>query len=322
MSAARENRRRARQSRPTTPVGLKPPPPHAPRRLQSDADLRTLQRLMMHTLVQPLTAGDDLAPRWRDGRPMAEVAAEFIKPNDRLTSFERLQIYARCYWYRLIDCVYDDGPGLRALLGEKKFSALVRAYLAKYPSRSFTLRNLTSRLTQFVREEPRWTAPHTALALAVARFEWAQTVAFDGEARPVLTPDDIANVPPARLRLGLQPYLTLLALDWPVDDYVIAVKERNALRADASNTIDRGPRAASRKIVRRPLRQRVFIVVHRYHLKLYYKRVDAAAFKILEALAAGRTLRQAVTAAGRGVKPEQVREWFATWMELGWFCRR
>jgi hypothetical protein len=305
-----------------TPTGLQPPPARLPRRQRTVGDLRAMQRLMTHALVQPLTANDDLAPRFRDGRAMDEVAASFIKPNDRLTPFERLQIYARCYWYRLIDCVYDDSPGLRALLGERKFSALVRAYLAKYPSRSFTLRNLCARLPQFIREEPRWTAPRTALAHAVARFEWAQTIAFDGEARPVLTPGDIAATPPARLRLALQPYISLLALGWPVDDYVIAVKQRNALRGEASHAVDHGPRAAARKRVPRPRRGRVCLVVHRYNLKLYYKRVERPAFRILEKLAAGRTLAQAVAAAGRSVKPEQVREWFATWMELGWFCRR
>ncbi|MBI4625338.1 MAG: putative DNA-binding domain-containing protein [Verrucomicrobia bacterium] len=303
------------------PLGFKPPPRRAPRGLKSDADLRALQRLMLHALVQPLTAADGLQPRWRDGRPMAEVAAEFIKPNGRLTPFERLQIYARCYWFRIIDCAYDDCPGLRAVLGEKKFSALVRAYLTKYPSRSFTLRNLCSRLPRFIREEPRWTAPRTALAHAVARFEWAQTVAFDGEARPVLTADDLADIPPAKLRLALQPYVSLLRLDWPVDDYVLAVKRRNALRGEASHAVDHGPRAASRKRVPRPRRGRVFIVVHRYNERLYYKRVDAAAFKILEKLAAGGTLAQAAGVAGRGVTPEQVHAWFETWMELGWFCR-
>lgn len=118
----------------THPAGLKPPPKHAPARLRSTGDLRAFQRLMAHALVRPLTPSGDLQPRWLDGRPLADVAAEFIKPNDRLTSFERLQIYSRSYWCRLIDCVYDDSPGLRALLGEKKFSAFVRAYLAKYPS--------------------------------------------------------------------------------------------------------------------------------------------------------------------------------------------
>ena len=304
------------------PVGLKPPPRRAPKRLATDADLRALQRMMVHALVLPLTADDELAPRWRDGRPMGEVVAEFIKPNDRLTALERLQIYSRSYWFRLIDGVYDDAPGLRALLGEKKFSTLVRAYLAKYPSRSFTLRNLSSRLAQFIEETPRLTAPDTALAHAIARFEWAQTVAFDGEARPVVTPDDLADAPPPKLRLALQPYLSLIAAEWPVDDYVLAVKKRDALRSEASNAIDRAPAPASRKKVPRPRRAKTFIVVHRYNDRLYYKRVGAPAFRMLGALAAGRTLAQAVTTAGPRVQPEQVRAWFATWMELGWFCRR
>jgi hypothetical protein len=43
---------------------------------------------------------------------------------------------------------------------------------------------------------------------------------------------------------------------------------------------------------------------------------------MLEALAEGKSLARALTAAGPRVKAEQVREWFATWMELGWFARR
>jgi hypothetical protein len=44
---------------------------------------------------------------------MHDVAAEFIKPNDRLSSFERLEIYNRQYWFRVLDCLYDDYPGPR-----------------------------------------------------------------------------------------------------------------------------------------------------------------------------------------------------------------
>ena len=72
----------------------------------------------------------------------------------------------------------------------------------------------------------------------------------------------------------------------------------------------------------RPRRAKTFIVVHRYNHTLYYKRVEAPAFRMLESLAAGKTLARAVSAAGPRVKAEQVREWFATWMELGWFCRQ
>ena len=304
-----------------SPVGLRPPPRRAPERIRSRKDLADLQRLMTHALVQPLTNEDTLAPQWRDGRPIDDVAAEFIKPNDRLSSVERLQIYARCYWYRITECMYDDCPGLRALLGERRFAALAQTYLTKYPSRSFTLRNLCSRLPQFILEEPKLTAPDTALAHAVARFEWAQTHGFDAASEPPLTPNDLADSPPTRLRLALQPYLSLLALDWPVDAYVIAVKQRDAQRAEASNTATAAQREAIVRRVRRPRRARTYLVVHRYKNRLYYKRVTAEGFAILTALGQGRTLSQAISAGGPAVQPEQIREWFAEWMELGWFCQ-
>ena len=47
---------------------------------------------------------------------------------------------------------------------------LATAYLAKYPSASFTLRNLGQRLERFLREEPEWTAPKRELALDMVRF--------------------------------------------------------------------------------------------------------------------------------------------------------
>ena len=89
--------------------------------------------------------------------------------------------------FDVLDCLYDDYPGLRAIVGEKKFMQLAMAYLAKYPSVSFTLRNLGQRLEQFLREEPAWIAPTEQLALDMARFEWAQVVAFDDAERPEIT---------------------------------------------------------------------------------------------------------------------------------------
>jgi len=292
-----------------------------PARQRTTRDVKSLQRLMTAALLRPLTSSSRLQGRWTDGRPMRAVAASFIKPNDRLSSFERLEIYARCYWFRLLDCLYEDCPGLRAVLGEKKFTRLAEAYLVKYPSRSFTLRNLPDRLEKFIREEPRLAAPHTALAIDVARFEWAQTVAFDGPSAPLLGPEDLAAADPARLRLGLQPYLSLLALDHPVDDFVLAVKQDGGLRADASNTPEAAPRAARLRRVPLPKPGRVYVAVHRHDNRLYYKRLEPAAHRILCALGAGRTVAQAVATA-RGATPEQIQAWFKGWTELGWLCAR
>jgi len=303
------------------------PPPIAPRRVRSTRELRTLQRAMAAAVMRPLAPDSRTPRRWIDGRPAEQVVAAFIKPNDRQTSLERLEIYNRMYWFRLLDCVSDDCPGLRAVLGERKFLRLAEAYLTKYPSRSFTLRNLCGRLPQFIHEQPRLTAPHTALASDLARFEWAQVEAFDGPARPALTPEAIRRADPARLRFGLQPYISLLALDHAVDDFVIAVK-KSSLRADASNAPDAAPVAAKPRRVPRPRRQRVYLAVHRHQNGLYYKRLEPAAYRLLGALREGQPLTRACAsalprrAAGSPAWQQKVQAWFQNWTELGWFCRR
>jgi hypothetical protein len=300
---------------------VKRPPKHAPTRIASTADLRSFQRMMAAAVIRPLDANDKLQSRWIDGRAMEKVAAEFIKPNDRLTSFERLQLYNQMYWFRLFDAIRDDCPGLLATLGETAFGRLAQAYLAKCPSRSFTLRNLCSRLEDFIRKHPRLTAPRTALALEIARFEWAQTMAFDGESRPVVTAASLAGTPPNRLRLGLQPYMTLLDLRYPIDSYLMSIKRREAMRSEASNTPD--SKVVHRHSLRRarlPRPARTCVAVHRLDNRLFYKRLEPAAFRILEALGRGMTLSRAIAAGGRGVKPARVQAWFTAWMALGWFC--
>jgi len=210
---------------------------------------------MAGALFRPLTPKWGMQKRWTDGSRMEELAAAFIKPNDRLSSFERLEIYNRQYWFRVLDCLYDDYPGLRAIVGERKFMKLITAYLARYPSDSYTLRDLGNRLEQFLGEEPHWAAPREKLAIDMARFEWAQVVAFDGPAKPPVTPDDILDTPPSKLRLDLQPYLSLLDLEYAVDDFLIAVKKResDALRGEASNAVQSAPKAARcRKRIRQP----------------------------------------------------------------------
>jgi hypothetical protein len=301
---------------------VKPPPKHAPGRIESTGDLRLFQRMMAAAVIRPLDGNDKLQSKWIDGRPMDKVAAEFIKPNDRLTSFERLQLYNQMYWFRLFDAIRDDCPGLLATLGEAAFGRLAQAYLAKCPSRSFTLRNLCSRLVGFIRENPRLTAPRTALAIEIARFEWAQTVAFDGEAMPVISGAELARTSPTRLRLGLQPYVTLLDLRHPIDTYLMSVKRRDAMRSEASNTPDS---KIVRKAVRRaplPRPSRTFVAVHRLDNRLFYKRLDPAAFRILAELERGVPLSRAIAAAGPKVRPKQVEAWFTSWMALGWFCAR
>jgi hypothetical protein len=285
---------------------------------------------MAGALFRPLTPRWRMQKRWTDGSRMEDLAAGFIKPNDRLSSFERLEIYNRQYWFRVLDCLWDDYPGLHAIVGKRKFMKLVTAYLARYPSDSYTLRDLGNRLEGFLLEEPHWTAPRENLALDMVRFEWAQVVAFDGPSKSPITPDEILDTSPGKLRLGLQPYLSLLELNYAVDDFLIAVKKRESdvLRGEASNAVRSAPKSAKRrKRIRLPKQEKVYLAVHRHDNMLYYKRLEPEAFAILTALTHDVTVEDAcadAVAASNRTNIDwaaQIEEWFDDWSALAWLRR-
>jgi len=269
-----------------------------------------------------------LTPRWRMQQAARPVADAFIAPNDRLTASERLEIYNRQYWFRIIDSFYDDYPGLRAVIGDRRFSRLARAYLARCPSASFTMRNLGSRLESFLRREPRWTAPWQKAALDMARLEWAHIVAFDEGGKPGLDIDELLGAKPSRVRLALQPYITLLEVSYPVDDWLLAVKKKDdGLRAEASNAVALRHSRAGHIDVRRAKPRPHYIVVHRMGCLVYYKSLEREPFEILRALQRGANLEEAcaVTLRNRRRTAEEtsrlLQRWFEDWASYGWFCR-
>ncbi|MDQ2899518.1 MAG: DNA-binding domain-containing protein, partial [Acidobacteriota bacterium] len=280
------------------------------------------QRKMAAALMLPLTSGDHIARKTKSGISMAQEAAKFIKPNDRLTSLERLEIYSRSYWFRLLDALRDDFPGLAAVLGSNAFERLARAYLSDCPSQSFTLRDLGSRLESWLRAHPDHAGGNADLALDMVRLEWAHIVAFDGPAEKILGPEDLIELTPA-LRLGVQPYIGLLELHYPVDELRIRVNANPEGSATASNIALKKRRRSLRQECRlQP--ERIFLAVHRLELSVYYRRLSAEEYRLLEALRAGRSVGSAIKLAFRGGVvtdddiPGLLRVWFTAWAEFGW----
>jgi len=148
--------------------------------------LLELQRTMTASVMRQLTSDFGMQEKTVDGKPMQAHAATFIKSGKELSSFERLEIYNRQYWFRVLSNFADDFPGLCAALGEKRFDALAVAYLADNPSTSYTLRNLGSNLVGWLRDNPKWAGKRYDLVLDIARLEWAYVEAFDNaEHRPL-----------------------------------------------------------------------------------------------------------------------------------------
>lgn len=287
--------------------------------------LEEIQRAFEKAIRNPLDAQQHSRKLMQDGQSMQEVAEEFLLPNDRLTEFERLEIYNRQYWFRLIDCLYDDFPGLRALLGSDRFYSLAEAYLNKYPSRSFTLRNLGNKMVDFIAEEPKYCGRRFKIASEMARFEWAQTEAFDTKGWEPLDMSVIANTSPENLKLHLQPYITLLALNYPLDDFLIALRKEHSGRSEAGSEVAPERMHAPAAL---PKKAKVHLAVHRFQNSLYYKRLDKPAFILLSEIKNGASLGEACDTAFKNVPkrdatPEKaaalIHDWFTTWRELSWF---
>jgi hypothetical protein len=267
--------------------------------------------------MRPLTGSDHIAPR---------TSAEYVKPNDRLTSLERLEIYNRQYWFRVIDSMYEDFAGLCAVIGQRSFDKLAKAYVSECPSQTFTLRNLGSQIEDWLRRNPGYAGLKLAIALDMARLEWAHIEAYDGEAATALGPEDLIELGPG-LRLGLQPYIRLLELHYPVDDLRISVNAVSEDHGAASNAVLKSKeRGVVRKFTRlRP--ERIFLAVHRLDFSVYYRRITLEEFRLLEAIREGKSIGAAVEASieDSSIPLEELRAkletWFRTWAELGWLCR-
>jgi hypothetical protein len=258
-------------------------------------NLLSLQRNMARAVMQPLTTSEHMSGVAPNGERMRKYAAKLIKPNDRLTSFERLEIYNRQYWFRLLAGLAEDFPGLQAILGNRRFEALCKAYFTDCPSRSFTLRNLGGQLEDWLKKNPRWAGSRQAMALDMIRLEWADIEAFDGKSQDPLDAAAMASTAGASLRLRLQPYVRLLHLRYPVDSLVLKIKSLNDDTEFSSNAFRERRKHKQVQATAKIKSDTIFLAVHRVDYSVYFRRLGEHEYRLLRALQRGRTLEQAVS---------------------------
>ncbi len=287
------------------------------------SSLLDIQRRMAAAVMEPLTRDETMRKRRRDGINMTLEAPQFIKAGATLTSFERLEIYNRQYWFRLYDSFEDDFPGLKAVLGSRRFDRLMRAYIADRPSTSYTLRDLGSGLTDWLAQNESFTGSESVLAQDVVRLEWAHIEAYDGADYPVPDPEFMASIT-AETRIGLQPHVRLLALSYPADEFMVRLR-----RDDGSSDISSNNASAERKV--RPVRrgvqvsaEPVWLAVHRQDFTVYYKRLKLEEYQMLTALQSGMPLGEVFAAGFDGssmnedARPGFLQDCFQQWTTLRW----
>ena len=181
------------------------------------SDLDHIQRAFFKALLLPLRGSSristELAPT-EEGHPeeFFRIADEIIKPGPHLTSAERLELYHRQYWFRLLDSLAEDFPVLRRMTGEAWFWQLIETYLLERPSQSFTLRHLGEAFAASITASPLLTDLQRQWFGSVARIEYAFMECFECAQGALPDAQDLENSV-----IELQEHVQLLHLPVPAD---------------------------------------------------------------------------------------------------------
>lgn len=270
--------------------------------------LDTVERWMQAVVMHP--EGAALGIRASPARKLLPAATkrlgDVVLPSKALSSVERLDIYAHMYRARLLEILTDEYPITRQVLGDQAFERACRLFLRRNPSKHRTLNHLSERFPNFLsRNLPR--GNRSALAVDVARIERSMEDVFDAPRAEPLTAAEFAAIGADewhRVRLAMIPALKLLKLRFPANDYM------NAVRAG--------------KRPRLPRLRATFAIVYRRDFLLYRRGQAPGQFRLLTALARGRTLQQAVRASVSGGSADRLAatlgSWFREWAAAGIFC--
>ncbi len=198
--------------------------------------------------------------------------------SDRLSAAERLGIYRNNIYVGLVGALRDCFPVVCQLVGEDCFQQAARGYIRAHPSRC-------GYLQRFGAEFPAWLADLESMrALAylvdVARLEWARQEVYHATDAVPFDQAALADVAPAdygRLCFRIAPAVRWVQSRWPV--HRVWELHQRPDQGDWTVALDAGG-------------QQVLVV--RQGLRLHQQALELPALQLLELLAEGVPLGDAV----------------------------
>jgi hypothetical protein len=261
--------------------------------------LEQLQREFFAALRMPLRGTSRRStslPPCEDGHApeFLATAERLMLPGDNLSSAERLELYHRQYWFRVLDSLADDFPVLRRMAGEEPFWALMEAYLQAFPSESFTLRHLGRAMATFLAGWDGIDATRRRWFSALAELEYAAMETFEAAERQALPPERIASEV-----LELQPHVRLIEMPVPAD---------LCRTWETFTPVDE---------------EKTRVAVWRGAKGAHMQRLEPVEFVLLRRLQQGGALAELFA---EPVEPEpapaDVQRWFSDWQSRGWITAR
>jgi hypothetical protein len=230
--------------------------------------------------------------------PLPELERVFLG-DERLSAKDRLAIYNRGYFYRLLDALASVFARTKHVLGAADFERLGLAYLARHPSAHPAVERVGRAFSEYLRS-----VDVSAVVVDLASLEWARLCALVAE-----NPQSVATVhaiepsrfPQARLRFV--PSFHCLELD------------PRALSAFAGEDLAPADPPASA-----PTRHLRGVAVWRSQHAVRHEALDEQEWAALTSAAAGTRLSQVCAIFDSGSQAEDVRSAFR--VLSNWFARR
>lgn len=265
-------------------------------------ELPRLQRWMQEVIVHPGSVEEAIASDRATHEIAGDRLQEVVLPSLSMTSAERIGVYHGMYLMRMREALEADYPVIRYHLGDHQFIHLVREYVQRYPSTSYTLNRLGDNLPQFFLDRPEW--PQALVLHDLSRLELAMTEVFDEQESPVLGTDEIEAVPPENWEAArLRPIAAfrLLAFKHAVIPHLVAYHE------------DRPSPS--------PRRRATWVALYRRDYSVRRLELSRAEHDLLRGVVDGAPLGEALMAAASSSPRQQAKifRWFRTWISEGLF---
>jgi hypothetical protein len=174
----------------------------------------TEPRGIHEALSSPWTLDPALANRYKEPTRQLDVIEEAAP----LSTYDRLDVYANAYFYRLLESLAADYKTVHRVLGEEKFHDLVAHYLMRYPSHSPNIGDLGEAFPEFIKGYPlseQFPFLHELATLERAIMECLFThhlPALDVSSFQTKSEEEWAAA-----RFVLDPAVRLMSVQWPVD---------------------------------------------------------------------------------------------------------
>lgn len=265
------------------------------------AQLDRVQSFLKDAFQLPRAIPDDPA--------LVPLVAEHVSGNDRLSPAEQADIYRRQFFLRHVDSLIEDHAGLVHFLGDDGFDAFARAYLAKHPPRTPSLRELGADIATFAATHQGLPEHLRGVCTDMARYELYIVDLFDMADVPAPDAQRLATIPEEAWLtrpLVFTPLLRLFAFGYPIPDLRIAIKKGEC----ASEPPPRAP---------------VYYGIFRRDDMISFESLTPEAHALLQLLMSGEPLGAACEKLSASLSNERAAEvegnvarWFQRWASWGW----